>query len=179
MPKLMYVLQSHEFVFSGLFKSFGLYLIMLTEFKSRSSSCNIEFSKSFKKKTLDSIECELSECLIASTPSDALAQILTSQRMRKRQSMMMKRMNFFWVVVQKSRVAPVMDDNWKNVTGSWQQQSSCLRNSDCSTGLYCFACLAGGVSEWQPKCTRDLATPTSAFPKVCALTFNSGALHRS
>jgi hypothetical protein len=63
---------------------------------SRSSSCNIEFSESFWKKTLSSIECELSECSIASTPSNGLAQILTSsQRTRKRQSLMMKRMNLF------------------------------------------------------------------------------------
>lgn len=87
--------------------------------------------------------------------------------------------NFVWVVVQKSRVAPVTDGNWKIVTGSEQQQSFCLRSSDCSTGFYCFACLAGGVSEWQPKCTRTLATPTSAFPKVCALTSNPGVLHIS
>jgi len=83
--------------------------------------------------------------------------------------------HFLFNAQAKSRVAPVVDDNWKNVTGSWQQQSTCLRNSDCSTGLYCFACLAGGVSEWQPRCTRDLATPTSAFPKNTALPFNKYA----
>lgn len=47
-----------------------------------------------------------------------------------------------------------------------QLNSRCSRDSQCQTGLYCFACPAAGSAFPASYCTRSDATPTSAFPKV-------------
>ncbi|CAM6039017.1 unnamed protein product [Sphagnum compactum] len=56
-----------------------------------------------------------------------------------------------------------------------QLSSRCSRDSQCQTGLYCFACRAAGSAFFASYCTRSDATPTSAFPKNTSLPFNKYA----